>query len=415
MANTTIQLKRSSVAGKQPNTSTLSTGELALNLTDKKLYSSNGTGIFEPASNVSSLYVGNSTVYTTVNSTSFSGSANSALNANNANNSSYLGGIAAASYVQNTDSRTLSGNLNFTGVNTYFSAPVTHAANVIFSTGGISANSSYGTSGQVLTTNGSSVYWSTAIGGSGTISLRQQYTGDGTTTAFTVTGGYVANSISVYLNGVMLRNGTEVDVTSGSTFTITPAPASGSLIDVVGASVLNSNGVSTIVSQQFTANGTANSFTVTGGYIANNVQVYLNGVKQIPGTDVTITSGNTVNFAVTPANNFIVDVYGFQTAVSYTANTLIINGTLTTNAITANGSVGSNGQILTSNGSTVYWSNAVAGATGGGTDKIFWENDITITSNYTITTNKNAMTAGPVTVNSSVIVTVPSGSVWTIV
>ena len=37
-----------------------------------------------------------------------------------ANNASYLGTVAAASYVQNTDSRTLSGNLNFTGVNNYF-------------------------------------------------------------------------------------------------------------------------------------------------------------------------------------------------------------------------------------------------------------------------------------------------------
>lgn len=57
MANTTIQLKRSSVAGKQPNTSTLSIGELALNLTDKKLYSSDGSNIFEPAANVSTINI----------------------------------------------------------------------------------------------------------------------------------------------------------------------------------------------------------------------------------------------------------------------------------------------------------------------------------------------------------------------
>lgn len=57
MANTTIQLKRSSVAGKTPNTSTLSTGELAINLTDKKLYSSDGTNIFEPAGNVTNINI----------------------------------------------------------------------------------------------------------------------------------------------------------------------------------------------------------------------------------------------------------------------------------------------------------------------------------------------------------------------
>ena len=37
-----------------------------------------------------------------------------------ANNASFLGTVAAASYVQNTDSRTLSGNINFTGVNNFF-------------------------------------------------------------------------------------------------------------------------------------------------------------------------------------------------------------------------------------------------------------------------------------------------------
>lgn len=55
------------------------------------------------------------------------------------------------------------------------------------------------------------------------------------------------------------------------------------------------------------------------------------------------------------------------------------------------------------------------GATGGGTDKAFYENDLTITTSYTITTNKNAGTFGPVTINSGATVTVPSGSVWTIV
>ena len=34
---------------------------------------------------------------------------------------------------------------------------------------------------------------------------------------------------------------------------------------------------------------------------------------------------------------------------------------------------------------------------------------------YTIQTNKNALTAGPVTVANGVIVTVPDGSTWTVV
>ena len=63
-----------------------------------------------------------------------------------------------------------------------------------------------------------------------------------------------------------------------------------------------------------------------------------------------------------------------------------------------------------------------AGATGGGTNKIFWENEQTIDYNYTITDNHNAMTAGPVTIaatgngdGSAVVVTVGDGETWTIV
>lgn len=55
------------------------------------------------------------------------------------------------------------------------------------------------------------------------------------------------------------------------------------------------------------------------------------------------------------------------------------------------------------------------GAAGTGGDQIFFENDLTVTGSYTIPTGKNAGTFGPVTINSSVTVTVPSGSVWTVV
>jgi len=57
----------------------------------------------------------------------------------------------------------------------------------------------------------------------------------------------------------------------------------------------------------------------------------------------------------------------------------------------------------------------LTGLAAGAQDGIFWENDQAVTSNYTITTNKNAGTFGPITINSGVTVTVPSGSVWTIV
>ena len=58
-----------------------------------------------------------------------------------------------------------------------------------------------------------------------------------------------------------------------------------------------------------------------------------------------------------------------------------------------------------------------AGATGGnsGGNAVFWENQQTVTHNYSISANRNAGSFGPITINSGITVTVPSTSNWTIV
>ena len=55
------------------------------------------------------------------------------------------------------------------------------------------------------------------------------------------------------------------------------------------------------------------------------------------------------------------------------------------------------------------------GAVGAGTDKVFYENDQTVTQSYTISAGKNAMVAGPIAVASGKTITIPSGSELTIV
>ena len=55
------------------------------------------------------------------------------------------------------------------------------------------------------------------------------------------------------------------------------------------------------------------------------------------------------------------------------------------------------------------------GAAGTGGNQVFFQNDLNVTGSYTIPTGKNAGTFGPVEINSGVTVTVPSGSVWTVV
>lgn len=64
------------------------------------------------------------------------------------------------------------------------------------------------------------------------------------------------------------------------------------------------------------------------------------------------------------------------------------------------------------NGTSWVSTNVASGAVASGT---MYENSQTVLADYTITTNKNALSAGPVSIASGVTVTVPSGSVWTIV
>jgi len=58
---------------------------------------------------------------------------------------------------------------------------------------------------------------------------------------------------------------------------------------------------------------------------------------------------------------------------------------------------------------------SLGGAGGSGGDAVFYENDTNVTTNHSVSSGKNAMSAGPITIDNGVTVTVPNGSVWTVV
>ncbi len=70
---------------------------------------------------------------------------------------------------------------------------------------------------------------------------------------------------------------------------------------------------------------------------------------------------------------------------------------------------GNAGKYLFTNGTVASWENT--GASAGG---VIWENSLVVTTNYTLTTAKNGFSVGPITINSGVTVTVPSGQRWVI-
>jgi len=70
---------------------------------------------------------------------------------------------------------------------------------------------------------------------------------------------------------------------------------------------------------------------------------------------------------------------------------------------------GNAGKYLFTNGTVASWENT--GASAGG---VIWENSLVVSTNYTLTTAKNGFSVGPITINSGVTVTVPSGQRWVI-
>ncbi len=58
---------------------------------------------------------------------------------------------------------------------------------------------------------------------------------------------------------------------------------------------------------------------------------------------------------------------------------------------------------------------SLGGATGGGTDAVFYESDIVVTTDYSVPAGRNAMAAGPITINAGATITIPAGSTLTIV
>ena len=187
-----------------------------------------------------------------------------------------------------------------------------------------------------------------------------------------------------------------------------------------------------------TFNGSATRFTLSNpGTNAQAHLVSINGVIQKPNSGTSPSEGfaidgNDIIFASAPASgaDFFILTLGLAISVGTPADDsvtsakivdgTIVNGDIADDTITEakldiHAAPSGTDKVLgyTSNG--MEWVESAAGATGGGTDKIFWENGQTVTTNYTITNGYNAMSAGPVTINNGVAVTIGTGENWTIV
>ncbi len=230
-----------------------------------------------------------------------------------ANSASYLGTTAAASYVQNTDSRTLSGNINFTGANSYFSGKTTFNANVVFNSGIsiIDSTGSQGTAGQVLTSNGvGNVYWSSVSGGGGGSFTGGTVSGATTFNAnVTLTSPLIANGAAGTSGYVLTSNGS-----TGAPYWSTVSSGGGSsgssnstaTVYTAGTLLTGNNAYTTrwYPSRNITINK-VRAWVITPGTQDVSININKNDVSQL-SINVTSTSitENTSSFSAT-ANDYI--------------------------------------------------------------------------------------------------------------
>ena len=200
----------------------------------------------------------------------------------------------------------------------------------------------------------------------------------------------------------------------------------GSTSIALGATSTTLAGLSSVTSTSFVGALTGNADTATTAAAlttARNINgTSFDGSANITtaswGTSRTIGIGATGKSVDGSANvSWTVDEIGATAKTSTTGSSLIPAGTeLQRDGSPAAGYFRFNTDVAKFEGyNGTSWGSVGGGATGGGADAVFVENDQTVTANYTIPATKNAMSTGPITIDDGVSVTVSSGSRWVVI
>ena len=286
---------------------------------------------------------------------------------------------------------------------------------------------------------------------------KDTFTGDGSTVAFDLsTIAPSANAIEVFIDNVRQEPGSGKAYTFGvdgsgdlKRITFSAAPANLAEIYVLNPLRTNITGTAadnTITSAKIVGNAVTGAKIAMGSDAQGDVLFY-------GGTDYErLAAGTSGQFlksqgagadpiwgTVSTDPTMGGDISGTASNAQIVANAVTSNE-IANNAVTgakiamtsdAQGDVlfyggtdyerlaaGTSGYFLKTLGSGAdpAWAEVPAGApTGGGTEKVFYENENSVDTDYTLTTNYNAVSAGPVTVASGVTVTIPAGQAWVIV
>ena len=301
-----------------------------------------------------------------------------------------------------------------------------------------------GTWGTTTNTNLSTAL-SEAITGSADVAFSSA---DVTLTLTNTNGAQTARNLRLNLTGtsggarnLILGSGCQIEkfylINNGLADAVTVKNTSGTgTVVPAGTAMLVFNNGTNVVNPLTYVTGTivTSSATITGGTINNTA---IGGSTAAAGAFTTLAASGTLGVTGNTTLSADLAVNGNTTLGNASSDTITLNAN--TANVPNNLNFSGTGTIRLPNGTTAErpsptagmirynttlntfegysngaWGAIGGGATGGGGDQVFYENELTVTANYTLTTARNAMSTGPITIDSGITVTVPTDQRWVI-
>jgi hypothetical protein len=195
-------------------------------------------------------------------------------------------------------------------------------------------------------------------------------------------------------------------------------------IDTVANNIANVNTVGNNIANVNTVAGISANVTTVAGISANvtavaadatDIGTVATNIASVNTTATNIANVNTVATNIANVNAVAAEIPNLATKVNKTSDTgsaVIPAGTTgQRDGSPANGYFRYNSSLASFEGYVGGAWGGVGGAQAGG---VIFENALTISANYTLTTSKNGLSVGPISIGSGVVVTIPSGQRWVV-
>ena len=294
-----------------------------------------------------------------------------------------------------------------------------------------------GVSANVTTVAGISANVTTVAGNNANVSTVAGISGNVTTVAGISANVTTVAGISSNVSTVATNNANVTTVATNIASVNTAASDIAKIIDVandlneavseietVANNIANVNTVGTNIANVNTVAGISANVTTVAGISANvtavaadatDIGTVATNIASVNTTATNIANVNTVATNIANVNAVAAEIPNLATKVNKTSDTgsaVIPAGTTAQrDGSPANGYFRYNSSLASFEGYVGGAWGGVGGAQAGG---VIFENALTISANYTLTTSKNGLSVGPISIGSGVVVTIPSGQRWVI-